>query len=743
MAFAAQAQTVGGRWEVLGPGPILNGQVEGIDGGEVVGAVNTIAAHPTDADVLFAGGANGGIWRTDNATALSPTWVSQAENIGSLAIGAIEFDPTDPSHQTLIAGTAQVSSVNYGGPRIGMLRTTDGGANWQLINPDGVLDNRDVFGVAARGSILVAGTSAGVYRSTDSGDTLAMVSGAPGTGLPVGKVADLASDPSNIDVLYVPVTEGSARGIYRSGDRGATWVKVSDQAIDDLLNMISRKTEIAVGNAGQVYVGIIERFELVGVFRSADGLSPWTSLGLPTTVEEGGVAIGIHAGGQGYIHFSIVADPGNSNIVYLGGDRQPEFGAGVPGSKLTFPNSIGANDYSGRLFRGDASLPADSRWVPLTHVGTANNSSPHADSRDMAFDALGNLIESSDGGVYKRTQPGNASGVWVSINGSLQTTEYRGADWDAVSGRVMGGAQDNGTSESVVPASAIFDSVSNADGGDPAVQDRTSATQSTRYSSHQVLYRFQRRTVDAANNVLTAAFPELAPLAGSPPLSGQFYTPIAVHYSDPSRLIFGASNGVYETFDRGDTVALVSNRRVNAADANPMVYGAIGDPELIYFAADLELYLRSSASGGSFAQLLSLPEVPRDLDIDRDAPTRLFAMTRNNILFSSDGGGSFVDITGNLTALSPNGTLRTMAYLTGKDMLAVGTLTAGTFVSMGTSGFGQWQPLGTDLPSVPISELSYDDVDQLLVAATLGRGAWRLETGDIPVDRVLADGFEG
>ena len=33
--------------------------------------------------------------------------------------------------------------------------------------------------------------------------------------------------------------------------------------------------------------------------------------------------VGIHPGGQGAIHMSIVADPGDANIVYIGGDRQP------------------------------------------------------------------------------------------------------------------------------------------------------------------------------------------------------------------------------------------------------------------------------------------------------------------------------------------------------------------------------------------------------------------------------------
>lgn len=146
-----------------------------------------------------------------------------------------------------------------------------------------------------------------------------------------------------------------------------------------------------------------------------------------------------------------MADPSNSELVYIGGDRQPYFSE-VSGGGSFFPNSLGALDYSGRLFRGDASAVEGSVWAPLTHVGTAGSSAPHADSRELAFDAAGNLIETDDGGVYKRTNPQSAAGDWTSIIGDLQSTEYHGLAYDAVSDIVIGGAQDTGTTVQLVPA---------------------------------------------------------------------------------------------------------------------------------------------------------------------------------------------------------------------------------------------------------------------------------------------------
>lgn len=82
------------------------------------GAVHVIVAHPTDANTLYAGGVNGGIWKTTNATAASPTWIPQTDFLGSLSMGAMQLDPTDATNNTLVAGTARYSSfAGIGGAR--------------------------------------------------------------------------------------------------------------------------------------------------------------------------------------------------------------------------------------------------------------------------------------------------------------------------------------------------------------------------------------------------------------------------------------------------------------------------------------------------------------------------------------------------------------------------------------------------------------------------------------------------
>lgn len=734
-----------GAWIDLGPGPAHDGQVEGITNRPVTGAVNAIAPHPSDANILYAGAVNGGIWRTGNATAGAPTWTRQTDAASSQSIAALRFDPTDGSNQTLLAGVGRVSSIGgTGGALTGLLRTVNGGAAWTPVNGNGTLSGQDVRAVAPRGAILVVATTTGLYRSTDTGASFSLVSGAGGSGLPTGTPTDLVGAPGNNSLLYTVVFNSTAPGIYRSTNTGSTWTKVSDAATDTLVNNGDRAL-LAVGQTSNVYLAVVGADgRLAAIIRSADGLGGWVDLGFPTTAEENGVLFGVHPGSQGSIHLSLAADPTDANIVYIGGDRQPYFGEGV-GSQNFFPNSLGAMDYSGRLFRGNAGLPPASRWTALTHSGAASNSSPHADSRTLVFDAAGQLLESDDGGVYKRNSPRTAGGAWVSLNGDLQATEYHGIAYDGIADRVIGGAQDTGTSQQQQTGSRTFISVHTGDGGDTAVDDISSPTISARYSSFQRLGAFRRRTYNAADVLQSQTFPPLTPIGGSPGITAQFYTPIAVNRASGLRLLFGASNGVYESLDQGSTVTRLSTTLVNGSSGDALEYGVPGNADFIYLASGNAVFLRTAGTGAPTQVNTIGASTLLDVAVDPANSTRLFAISSSAVHFSSTSGGSYSNVTGNLGSFSP-GSLRSMVYVprAAGDVLVVGA-DRGTWYALSSGGFTTWQALGTGLPVVPVFELAYHAGRDVLIAGTLGRGAWRLNnigTGGGGGDAVFANGFE-
>lgn len=120
-------------WVPQGPAPIEHGYAIATPENAVVGAIQAVAVNPGDANTIYVGSVNGGIWKTADANLEKPHWISQTDAMPSLSISSIAFDPADASHNTLYAGTGTFSSDQQGQGTVGLLRTFDGGEHWQLI----------------------------------------------------------------------------------------------------------------------------------------------------------------------------------------------------------------------------------------------------------------------------------------------------------------------------------------------------------------------------------------------------------------------------------------------------------------------------------------------------------------------------------------------------------------------------------------------------------------------------------
>lgn len=238
-------------WIAQGPGPTINAQVTIPANNSVNGAIQSIAPHPTDPDIIFAGTVNGGVWKTTNATSAN-TWTPLTDGLQSQSIGAIEFDVTDPTFNTLLAGTARWSNYNSIGDDQGLLYyTTNSGASWTVFSP-AVLSNQKISSVAARGNTwLVSSTSGGVYRSTNGGASWANINGLNGLG--TGGTQDMAADPSNANRFYVSMTGGGGK-LFRTDDTGATWTDVTGTVTG--VSGASRVRLAVNASAGAVYVAV-------------------------------------------------------------------------------------------------------------------------------------------------------------------------------------------------------------------------------------------------------------------------------------------------------------------------------------------------------------------------------------------------------------------------------------------------------------------------------------------------------
>ena len=196
------------RWEWIGPG-------------NVGGRVRALVIDPRNPEVMFAGAATGGIWKTTDA---GRSWTPLTDTLSNLAIFTLVADPTDPD--VMYAGTGEQVPVSvYRGD--GIMRTTDGGRSWAFLPSTQRNPNfHFVRGLHVSGNDpkrLYALTSTGVWRSGDAGSSWEQVfSGRAREGC-----GDLAvTTDREPDVLYVACGEFTHDGVYRSVDGGTTWEPV-------------------------------------------------------------------------------------------------------------------------------------------------------------------------------------------------------------------------------------------------------------------------------------------------------------------------------------------------------------------------------------------------------------------------------------------------------------------------------------------------------------------------------------
>lgn len=201
-----------------------------------------VAGVPGDPNVIYAGAASGGLWKTtDGGTHWEPIFDDQeVSSVSALAVAA-----SDPN--VVWAGTGETfirSNISIGN---GVYRSTDAGRTWQHMGLEEtgrigriVVHPRDpdVVLAAAMGHSYGLQQERGVFRTTDGGETWERV-------LFVDEhtgASDIVMDPNNPRILFAGMwrleiktwgrTSGSTNGgIYRSKDGGTTWERLEGNGL--------------------------------------------------------------------------------------------------------------------------------------------------------------------------------------------------------------------------------------------------------------------------------------------------------------------------------------------------------------------------------------------------------------------------------------------------------------------------------------------------------------------------------
>jgi len=104
-------------WSQVGPSNVpleSSGRKRGI------GRLNTIAFHPTDANIIYVGAPAGGFWKSVNA---GQTWQTSTDFLTNLGVSDIAINPSNPNEIFIITGDRDAGDTySYG-----LMKSSDGG----------------------------------------------------------------------------------------------------------------------------------------------------------------------------------------------------------------------------------------------------------------------------------------------------------------------------------------------------------------------------------------------------------------------------------------------------------------------------------------------------------------------------------------------------------------------------------------------------------------------------------------
>ncbi len=166
------------------------------------GRITDIEAVVSNPNIIYAGTATGGLWKSVNA---GLSWDPIFDDQDFASIGAIAIDQNNPS--VIWVGTGEGNtrnSTSYGG---GMFKSIDGGKTWKKIGLEGTerinriaLDptNSNIAYAAALGTLWSENTERGLFKTVDGGKSwnkILYVDEKTGA-------TDVKMDPSNPNKLY-------------------------------------------------------------------------------------------------------------------------------------------------------------------------------------------------------------------------------------------------------------------------------------------------------------------------------------------------------------------------------------------------------------------------------------------------------------------------------------------------------------------------------------------------------------
>lgn len=688
---------------------------------------------------IYAVGASGGVWRTDNE---GVTWTSLFDEQLTTSIGDIALAPGNQDIVWVGTGEANIFRSSHAG--MGIYRSDDRGDSWEhmgltetgtiarvLVHPT---DSETVW-VAASGQEYRDNPERGVFKTTDGGatwDKILFVDDMTGA-------IDLAIHPDDPNTLYA-----------------ATWQR--------------RRAPFNDPRNEPAFTGSDDYFTGSGVWKTIDGGDTWTQVneGLPEARYRGRIGLAIAASRPETV-YAFVDNYESARAA----DTAEMDSYGRPRGDVIRGATVYRSDDGGGSWRRTSQqneymerLSATYGWVfgqmrvdpndpdRIYVMGLALNVSEdagwsfrrlrgmHGDHHGLFIDPDNSdyLVNANDGGVYVSYDAGENWRFFV----DLPMVQFFNVNHDMGSPfRVYGSVQDHGSFSAEVDLSngrdnlrpMAFDRAPGGEGSHHAIDPR----------DPDVVYsagfygRIQR------TNLATGETELIVPQAGEgePPLRGQWLAHFIISPHDPNTLYHGMQY-VFKSTDRGDSWERISpdlshNDPSSLGDIQFQTIVALSESPLrrglIYAGTDDGRVHATMHDGGEWNDIsagLHPDRFTSEVVASQHVEGRVYVTQngRRNDDYapyawrSSDHGATWTSIAEGIP-VGPANIIREDHL--NPDVLYLGT-DVGVYVSLDRGK--SWDVLG-DMPSTFVHDLVAHPTEDLLIAATHGRGLWALDLREL------------
>jgi len=428
-------------------------------GGRTRTVVYDVRYNGTTNQTILAGGVSGGVFKSIDDGGY---WTRKSPTSAIYSVTSLAQDTRPGYEDTWYYGTGEVLGGNEltAAPMQGdgIFKSTDNGETWQKLpaSNNGSYESFDrredcIWRVAVNpinGDIYTA-AAGGIFRSADGGASWTLVISGSGSSFNALQSTDvIISGSGRIYAAFDGFNSDDVDGIWTttSGNPG-TWTRIAGQGPGgmpagwDAENTYGRIVlALAPGREELLYAMIRSNNtpcanEQAQLFRWNQLSANWTNLTQNLPGCGGGPGLYL----QGGYNMALAVSPDNPQTIFIGGST---------------------------LYRSSDGFTTPTHTTEIS--GSDLNTSLHADVHCLAFKPFDahTMICGSDGGLQRTNENEAPSVQWSSINNHYSTVQYYHVTLAPQSGsdKVIGGAQDNGTSRNIGGTGGAFELVYGGDG---------------------------------------------------------------------------------------------------------------------------------------------------------------------------------------------------------------------------------------------------------------------------------------